>query len=179
MATTDARSHGRRDRNRPVRTRSACRPRDRRCHWSSDPGRPKSTRVDPTSKMAVVPVQGGDTLQHAVDPVSIPHDVGNRGVATGIDRKLNPQVSAPFGLRRRSQTRSGAPSQGGDTGSNPVGTTRSEAVFRRSGRPFGPNGHTSGHGSPCRVIRRANGHGDGKLPSLEICLSPRRQLSTT
>jgi len=57
---------------------------------------PKSTRVDPTSKMAVVPVQGGDTLQHAVDPVSIPHDVGNEGVATGNDRKLNPQVSVPF-----------------------------------------------------------------------------------
>jgi hypothetical protein len=41
-------------------------------------------------------VQGGDSPQHAVDPVSIPHDVGNRGVATGIDRKLHPQVSAPF-----------------------------------------------------------------------------------
>jgi hypothetical protein len=41
-------------------------------------------------------VQGGDTLQHAVDPVSIPHDVGNQGVATGNDRKLNPQVCVPF-----------------------------------------------------------------------------------
>jgi hypothetical protein len=57
---------------------------------------PKSTPVDPTSKMAVVSVQGGDTLQQAVDPVYIPHDIGNHGVATGNDRKLNPQVSIPF-----------------------------------------------------------------------------------
>ena len=41
-------------------------------------------------------MQGGDSPQHAVDPVSIPHDVGNRGEATGIDRKVNPQVNTPF-----------------------------------------------------------------------------------
>ena len=39
--------------------------------------RAESTRVDPTSKWRWCLVQGGDTLQHAVDPVSIPHDVGN------------------------------------------------------------------------------------------------------
>ncbi len=30
------------------------------------------------------------------DPVSIPHDVKNRGVGTGIDQELNPQVSRPL-----------------------------------------------------------------------------------
>lgn len=29
-------------------------------------------------------------------PVSIPHDIENRGVATGIDRELNPRVIGPI-----------------------------------------------------------------------------------
>ena len=40
--------------------------------------------------------KGGDSPPHAVNPVSIPHEVENQGVATGIDRKLNPPVNAPI-----------------------------------------------------------------------------------
>jgi len=75
----------------PVRTRSARLPRNGCCHSSSDHGpETNSGRSDPNGGGAWV--QGGDTLQHAVDPVSIPHDIGNQGVATGNDRKPNPQV---------------------------------------------------------------------------------------
>jgi hypothetical protein len=35
-------------------------------------------------------------LRHPFDPVSIPHDIENREVATGIDPELNRQVSGPF-----------------------------------------------------------------------------------
>ena len=71
--------------------------------------------------------KGGCSPGTAGDPASIPHDVEDRGVATGIKQELNPQVSGLFHLRRRSQNRPGAPSQGGDTGSNPVGTTSETA----------------------------------------------------
>jgi hypothetical protein len=30
------------------------------------------------------------------DPVNIPHDIENRGVTTGIDQELNPEVSSLF-----------------------------------------------------------------------------------
>jgi hypothetical protein len=67
------------DRNHLVRKRSARRPRDGCCHWSSGSG-----GAAPDQLGSIRPpngggawVQGGDTLQHAVDPVSIPHDVGN------------------------------------------------------------------------------------------------------
>jgi hypothetical protein len=35
-------------------------------------------------------------VRRAGDPVSIPHDIENRGVATGIDQELNPQLSVAF-----------------------------------------------------------------------------------
>jgi hypothetical protein len=38
--------------------------------------------------------KGGCTLPRPRDPVSIPHDVENRGVATGIDGELIAQVSS-------------------------------------------------------------------------------------
>ena len=90
------------------------------------------------------------------DPANIPHDVENQGVATGIDQQPNPQISGPFGLRRRSRIRLGALSQGGDTGSNPVGTTRSEHVSESRDCPWpriGPAACTepSPVRIPCRV----------------------------
>jgi hypothetical protein len=79
------------------------------------------------------------------NPVNIPHDIEYRGLATGIDQKLNPEVSGVFGHHRRSQNRPGSASQGGDTGSNPVGTTSGNEIWAltqihpistsRNGRP--------------------------------------------
>jgi hypothetical protein len=46
--------------------------------------------------MAEVPVDKVVIALHAANPVSILHEVENQGVATGIDRKLNPQVNAPI-----------------------------------------------------------------------------------
>jgi hypothetical protein len=37
--------------------------------------------------------QGGCSRSTPGNPVNIPHDIENRGVATGIDQKLNPEVS--------------------------------------------------------------------------------------
>jgi hypothetical protein len=59
-------------------------------------GLPDSPRRRTDAQWRRCLVQGGDSPQHAIDPVSIPHDVGNRGEATGIDRKVNPQVNTPF-----------------------------------------------------------------------------------
>jgi hypothetical protein len=59
-----------------------------------------------------------------VDPVSIPHDIEKRGVTTGSDRKPNPEVNAPIPLPLQVTRSTGSTSQGGDTGSNPVGTTQ-------------------------------------------------------
>jgi hypothetical protein len=56
------------------------------------------------------------------DPANIPHDIENRAVAASIDPDLDQQASGPFFLRRRRRNRPGGPSQGGDTGSTPVGT---------------------------------------------------------
>jgi hypothetical protein len=67
--------------------------------------------------------EGGCSPYTPGDPVNIPHDIENRGAATGNDRELNPQVSSLFRLRRRSRDRPCSTSKGGDTGSNPVGTT--------------------------------------------------------
>jgi hypothetical protein len=38
--------------------------------------------------------KGGCSLRAPGDPVAIPHDIENRGEATGIDQQLNPQVSS-------------------------------------------------------------------------------------
>jgi hypothetical protein len=57
------------------------------------------------------------------DPASIPHDIEERGVATGPDPEPSLEVNRLFGHHRRSQNRPRSTSQGGDTGSNPVGTT--------------------------------------------------------
>ena len=40
--------------------------------------------------------KGGCSLGHPFDPVTIPHDIENRGVATRIDQERNPQVSGAF-----------------------------------------------------------------------------------
>ena len=66
--------------------------------------------------------KGGCSPPTPGDPVSIPHDVENRGVATGINQQLNPQVSGPSRVPPQVTESRGATSQGGDTGSNPVGT---------------------------------------------------------
>jgi hypothetical protein len=62
------------------------------------------------------------------DPVFIPHDVETRGVLTRIDRSRIPRSVIHFRLRRRSRTRLGSTSQGGDTGSSPVGTAHLDHV---------------------------------------------------
>jgi hypothetical protein len=50
---------------------------------------PRDTRTWPLT--CVVP-----TGFEPVSPPNIPHDIENRGVATGIDQELNPQVSGRF-----------------------------------------------------------------------------------
>ena len=40
--------------------------------------------------------KGGCSAPPPFDPVSIPHDIEKRGVATGIDQERNPQVSGPI-----------------------------------------------------------------------------------
>ena len=40
--------------------------------------------------------KGGCSLGHPFDPVTIPHDIENRRVATRIDQERNPQVSGAF-----------------------------------------------------------------------------------
>jgi hypothetical protein len=57
------------------------------------------------------------------DPVFIPHDVENRGVATGIDQEPDPQISGTLLPPPQITDSARSASQGGDTGSNPVGTT--------------------------------------------------------
>jgi hypothetical protein len=64
------------------------------------------------------------------DPVFIPHDVEKRGVLTRIDPEPNSQVSDPFPPPPQVTDSAGSASQGGVTGSNPVGTT-SKAPGRR------------------------------------------------
>jgi len=66
--------------------------------------------------------KGGCSAPPPFDPVSIPHNIEKRGVTSGGDREPNRQVDGPF--RPPMQvTEPGSNSQGGDTGSNPVGTT--------------------------------------------------------
>jgi len=50
--------------------------------------------------------KGGCSLGHPFDPVTIPHDIENRGVATRIDQERNPQVSGAF--QRSPQVRGSA-----------------------------------------------------------------------
>ena len=69
------------------------------------------------------------------EPVFIPHDVENRGVATGIDQEPNPQISGTFPPPPQVIDSARAPSQGGDTGSNPVGTTRKSTGQRACPAP--------------------------------------------
>jgi hypothetical protein len=51
------------------------------------------TRALPRSEDG--PKQGGCSPPHTSNPVNIPHDVENRGVATRFDQELNPQISGP------------------------------------------------------------------------------------
>jgi hypothetical protein len=71
--------------------------------------------------------KGGCSVGPLFDPVSIPHDIENRGVATRIDKERIRRSAPLSNDRRRSRNRPGSTSQGGDTGSNPVGTTRGHA----------------------------------------------------
>jgi hypothetical protein len=63
----------------------------------------------------------GDSAPHAGDSAFIPHAIENRGVATGIDRQLNPQISGPFPPPHQVAKSARSTSQRGDTGSNPIG----------------------------------------------------------
>jgi hypothetical protein len=81
------------------------------------------------------------------DSVSIPHDIENRGVATGIDQELNSQVSGRVRVPPQVTKSARATSQGGDTGSNPVGTTRRSESSEFLSPPWsrcrhGLSGHT-------------------------------------
>ena len=42
------------------------------------------------------PTEGGYGASSPGDPVNIPHDIEDQGVATGTDEELNQQVSDPF-----------------------------------------------------------------------------------
>jgi hypothetical protein len=54
----------------------------------------------------------------------------NEGQRPQATQNRNPTSAAMFGPSRRSQTRPGPRSQGGDTGSNPVGTTSAKPQVR-------------------------------------------------
>jgi hypothetical protein len=85
----------------------------------------KMTRAPP--RFVGGPPQGGCSPPRAIDPVNIPHDVENRRVATRFDQELNPQINGPSRVPPQVMESAGSTSQGGDTGSNPVGTTRNAA----------------------------------------------------
>jgi hypothetical protein len=74
--------------------------------------------------------EGGCSPYTPGDHVNIPHDIENRGVATGNDRELNPQVSSLFPRPPQVTESAGSTSHGGDTGSNPVGTTSGKRQVR-------------------------------------------------
>ena len=120
--------------------------RDCRARHVSGTSRPRSrsepypySRMDDRHRPALIRrpladmpgAKGGDIPQHAIDAASIPHDVENRRVETGSDPERNPQFSCPFPPHRRSRNRPGSTSQGGDTGSNHVGTTSVKPQVRR------------------------------------------------
>ena len=100
--------------------------------------------------------KGGCSHASARDPVNIPHDNENRGEATRIDGELNPHVIGPFRMRRWSRNRLGSTSQGGDTGSNPVGTTQVIGHIRVSHErvaPHWPRGVHEAVTARCSVTR--------------------------
>jgi hypothetical protein len=80
------------------------------------------------------------------DPVSIPHEVENRRVATGTDQGVNMQVGGHLPPEPQVTESAGSPSQGGDTGSNPVGTTRVRGHFRGSRGQVAPHWPRGVHG---------------------------------
>jgi hypothetical protein len=61
------------------------------------------------------PRQGGCSPRMPGDPVNIPQDIKKRGVTTGTDPELNPEVNDPFRLPPQVRNRPGSTSQGGDT----------------------------------------------------------------
>jgi hypothetical protein len=77
-----------------------------------------------SERLSEAPWKGGCSLLSRFDPVYIPHDIENRRVATGIDEGRNSRLAALLPHLRRSRKRARPTSQGGDTGSNPVGTTQ-------------------------------------------------------
>jgi hypothetical protein len=70
-----------------------------------------------------------------LDPVSIPHDIENGGVATRIDRNGIHRLAALFHLSPQVTKRPRSRSQGGDTGSNPVGTSNEKAQVKGPALP--------------------------------------------
>ena len=75
----------------------------------------------------------------ALDPVSIPHDNEGREVTTGTDLEPNPQVIGSFRRPLRVTEPARSSSQGGDWGSNPVGTTKVWPQIRVSRGPVAPH----------------------------------------
>jgi hypothetical protein len=57
--------------------------------------------------------EGGCSALHGADPVSIPHDIEQRGVTTGTNREPNPQVNGLITLPPQVMGSAGTPSQGG------------------------------------------------------------------
>jgi hypothetical protein len=100
--------------------------------------------------------KGGCSAPHAVDPVSIPHGTEEQGVTTGTNRELNPQVNGPLPRPPQVRDRTGSTSQGGDTGSNPVGTTQVRGRIRTSRErvaPHWPRGAHEAVTTRCSVTR--------------------------
>jgi hypothetical protein len=92
------------------------------------------------------PTQGGGcSPPHACDPVNIPHDIENRGERPESTRKGLRRSAALLRLRRKSRNQLGSPSQGGHTGSNPVGTTQVRRHIRASRERVAPHWHRGVH----------------------------------
>ena len=67
------------------------------------------------------------------DPVSIPHEIERRGVTTRTDPETESAGERPFSASAAGhRTEPGSTSQGGHTGSNPVGTTQVRGHVRVS-----------------------------------------------
>jgi hypothetical protein len=90
---------------------------------ATEPDRAAARRPQIESSMREGQRKGGCSAPHAVDPVSIPHDIEKRRVTTGTDPEPNPQADGLFVPPLQVSESAGSTSQGGDTGSNPVGTT--------------------------------------------------------
>jgi hypothetical protein len=88
-----------------------------------------------SERLSEAPWKGGCSLLSRFDPVYIPHDIENRRVATGIDEGRNSRLAALLPHLRRSRKRARPTSQGGDTGSNPVGTTNDKAQVKGPALP--------------------------------------------